>query len=241
MDVPPKAIFNVGAGAAYLLLILHCVRARGGRTALAFFGGCFAFGLLRDNWIWWISRFHGAVPPFSVADPPVRIGHATPLVAVGWSFTFYLGWFLAERILARAPAHRGRLFPTLLLAALAAMPISYATEAMALSAGLWEWRAHIREASAGLLGEVPVLALEGWYSTGLAFLSTFFLVAYSEVRDARRFWGLAIVPAYMAIVWLDPDVLRLAATAVATALLARLAWTSPLRLREAPDDGGARR
>ncbi len=123
------------AALAVVLLVLHARALHGGRVAADFFGLAFAYFVVKEN-LSVAGYFHRY---FYAATPPLRIGNAPLGVVIGWLFTSYVAWTLAERLLARFPEHRGGWVHTVFVAMLIAASISYPMEAVGTALGWWRW------------------------------------------------------------------------------------------------------
>src|SRR5437867_7625351 len=156
-----------------LLLILHAVRVRGGRTALLFFGPAFLFGVVRGNTVALlaVSENKGT---YIFSEPLLRIGRAEVPACVGWVFALYLSWTLAERIVSRIRSLSGRVFPLSALATLGMACFSYAVETTASGVGWWRWNI-VRWATPFLVGGTHLLGIAEWMSVGFDFLLPFLL------------------------------------------------------------------
>lgn len=130
----PSLVF-LTAGAALVLLALHARALHGARTAAELFGLAFVYFVVKEN-LSVAGYFHVY---YYAHEPAVRIVHAPLGVVVGWLFTTYLAWTIAERLLARFPASRGAFPHTVLVAMLATAAISYPMEAAGTSLGWWRW------------------------------------------------------------------------------------------------------
>lgn len=125
----------VPAAVALVLLVLHARVWRGGGTAADFFGLAFVYFVAKEN-LSVAGYFHRY---FYASEPVLRLGAAPLGVVVGWLFTSYVAWTLAERLLARFPGARGGWVHTVFVAMLVAASISYPMEAVGTALGWWRW------------------------------------------------------------------------------------------------------
>lgn len=132
---PMPSLVFLTAGAALVLLVLHARALHGARAAAELFGLAFVYFVVKEN-LSVAGYFHVY---YYDHEPAVRIVRAPLGVVIGWLFTTYLAWTLAERLLARYPASRGAFPHTVLVAMLATAAISYPMEAAGTSLGWWRW------------------------------------------------------------------------------------------------------
>ncbi|MEA2062799.1 MAG: tetratricopeptide repeat protein [Gemmatimonadota bacterium] len=85
------------------LLFTHSWKYRGRAVTISFFSLSFIFGIIRGNTIYWIITgfLGGDSLPYLFVRPMVHLWNASFQECVGWTFTLYLCWTVAERILAR--------------------------------------------------------------------------------------------------------------------------------------------
>jgi len=131
-------------------------------------------------------------PPYEIFNPGISIFHASLVVCIGWLFTLYASWSLAEGILKKIEFFSGKLFPTLLFGGLIASSMSYCVEATGIAVGWWHWtRRDIR--LAGFFEGVPLSPLEGWFFMFMVFMVPYFLIECSKYR-IKQWKYLFILP-----------------------------------------------
>ncbi|MBK7975793.1 MAG: hypothetical protein IPK07_21795 [Deltaproteobacteria bacterium] len=130
----PSLVF-LTAGVALALLALHARALHGARVAAEFMALAFVYFVVKEN-LSVAGCFHVY---YYAHEPAVRIFRAPLGVVIGWLFTSYLAWTIAERLLARFPASRGGFPHTVLVAMLVTAAISYPMEAVGTSLGWWSW------------------------------------------------------------------------------------------------------
>ncbi len=178
------------------LLAAHSYYKRGSRLTFNFFLFAFIVTFIKEapgrrlDGI--LAQDHAA--PFEFLNPygPAIIGSLTGLV--GWIFTFYLGWSIAEKIIKRVEPLSKRVFPTLLLSGLVIMSISYSVEATAVRMGWWRWKIEDLRLASFLIG-VPFMAFEAWASFSLQYLLLpYFLIECSTLNRAPWKGVFFIIP-----------------------------------------------
>ncbi|MCZ7585752.1 MAG: hypothetical protein M5R36_21835 [Deltaproteobacteria bacterium] len=92
-------ILAIPATFAFAALFAHAVAVRGWKTAAAFFGALWAFGILRGNLVYLITRGR---PPYQFELPLMKLGHTGAVEGLGWCIALYVSWCLAERLLTPA-------------------------------------------------------------------------------------------------------------------------------------------
>ena len=192
-------ILLVSSTIALAMLVAHSWRTRGRRVTIAFFLAATAFGFLRGNAIWLLSKFLGGTDEALMPYLPQGgflpdMGHVSIQVALGWVFAMYLAWTVSELILGRLPRFAGRVFMIAGLASLFMLTICYAMETTAVAVGWWYWTLSTRTA---LFGNVNVWAMEGWFSVIPDFLIPFLVIVCSESRSKRRWLWLLAFPLHI--------------------------------------------
>ncbi len=153
------------------LLAAHSYYKRGSHLTFNFFLFAFIVTFIKEapgrRFDGVLAQDHAA--PFEFLNPggSAIIGSLAGLV--GWIFTFYLGWSMAEAIIKRVEPLSKRVFPLLLLSGLVIMSISYSVEATAVRMGWWRWKIEDLRLASFLVG-VPFMAFEAWASFSLQYL-----------------------------------------------------------------------
>ncbi len=172
-----------------LVLLLHSWRYRGRKVTLAFFGLCFAFGVLRGNVIHYIITDYlgGETLPYQFLRPVVKLWNASLQECIGWIFALYLSWSLVEWVLAHQGKERVGIFRLIGLAAFVMGAISYAVETAAAGVKWWVWVFPIGN---HWFADVPFEGIVAWISVVVDFLGPFLLVRHGVVRG----WKIALLP-----------------------------------------------
>ena len=163
------------------LLFIHSWRYRGKKTTLAFFGGCFIFGLIRGNVIYDIITgfLKGETLPYRFLRPVVSLGHASLQECIGWIFALYLCWSTVEWVLSRQGNSKIGLFRLIGLSGFLMGGVSYAVEAASAAVKWWVWVFPIRNP---FYAEVPFVGIVEWISVIFDFLLPFLLIRHKVVR-----------------------------------------------------------
>ncbi len=120
---------------AVVLLAFHARATHGTRFAGEFFALAFVYFVVKEN----LSVHEFFHRYFYAARPPLRIVDAPLGVVVGWLFTSYVAWTVAERLLARFPNQRGGVAHLVWVAMAVTSTISYPMEALGTTMGWWRW------------------------------------------------------------------------------------------------------
>jgi hypothetical protein len=204
MGAHPLASLFVPMLVAWSLLVTHSVLERGVRQTVQWFGCAVLYGLARE-----VLVGH-TVPVYRF--PVEATFQVALLVAIGWSFAFYLGDMVASEYLRGiGPEGRPRMLPESMKASIAT-GVTGATalsiEAVAVGVGWWSWVPAVRAYNwmvFPIFTDIPLFVIPGW-----AWGSFTFLLTYDFVNDPRRaarygkwrFLMLILIPAQLAgIVW----------------------------------------
>ena len=183
-----------------LLLVLHAVRVRGGRTALLFFVPAFLFGVIRGNSVAALATGENN-GPYIFSAAAVSIGRAELPACVGWIFALYLSWWLAEAAVSRIRPLAGRVFPLSAFALVAMGCFSYAVETTASGVGWWRWNI-IRRTTVFLVGGAHLFGIVEWMSVGFDFLVPFLLFRTPRGWRSPLAWSsLLLYPVHWATHW----------------------------------------
>jgi len=128
--------------------------------------------------------------PFEFSLPVLRIGHASVQAIIGWIFSIYTSWCIAEAIARKVdPLSREapRTFLVLSLACLNNAAIGYAVEVAAGASGWWWWNISVKNP---FTLDVPIAGVIAWYSVPFDFLLPFLVVL--SVRGPKRWLGLGL-------------------------------------------------
>ncbi|MHA1294733.1 MAG: carotenoid biosynthesis protein, partial [Promethearchaeota archaeon] len=177
-----KELFIYPALIAYVLLIIHSFLFRGSKKTITFFGLAFIFGFIRE---FYYKYFVGAytfveLTTFTLLGVPIAI-------PIGWTFTFYIGLFFAQKILnfnidldnvperLAKEVYASKLLPLILIASIFSTTVSFAIETCAINMGWWEFT-HIASYYA------PLSVLFGWFGTSLLFFHLYIYIQYKSFR-----------------------------------------------------------
>ncbi len=128
---------------------------------------------------------------FTNSDPAfnwVYIFLVAVITLLEWIFLFYLGWFVAEKIMQRFSFFQRRLFPTLLLSSLATASFLYPIEAIGHNLGWWRWQSFIQVSYDVFFIDCPPHALKSGFYFILYFLAAYFLIECSKFK--HRNWKM---------------------------------------------------
>jgi hypothetical protein len=165
----------------FIALLLHCLFYRGLRLTLTFFGSAFLHTLIKElTHVYMENKFAFVLRPYWVLGARFKIFGLPLVIYMGWAITFYLSWYLAERILKRIGYFSDRIFPTIVWSLLIAGAISYCVETTAIIAGWWLWTSPDPRFKDFLV--VPFSAIQAWPAQTAQFLLIFFLSECSKYR-----------------------------------------------------------
>ena len=196
-----KEIFLSIVGLGIILLIIHSVKCRGGRRTILFFAWGILYGIFKGNSMafWKIVKFifigTSAVQkqPYFFTDPNIlRIGDAPLVECLGWTFTFYLSWTFAEKVLSKTKKYKENVFAILFLSCLISSAICYSIEPAGIIGGLWKWRRPLWLQTSPYIIGVPPHALKAWFFAACDMLFVFLIIEYSRIREKK--WKYVFFP-----------------------------------------------
>ncbi len=181
-----KEIFLYPAIFAYFLLIIHSIIFRGGKKTLTFFGTAFIFGLIREIlYSNFVKRYvFTELTNLRVFDVPIA-------AIMGWTFTFYIGLFFAQKLLnfntnldkiskdQADSTYEEKVLPVLLIASVFATTVSLAIETCAINMGWWD----LLIISDAYLA--PAFLFFGWFGACFFFLNIYLVVQYKALRQKK--------------------------------------------------------
>ena len=195
-----KLLLFLSSSFLTLLLVVHAVKTRGGRTAFFFFAAAFLFGVVRGNSVAALAAGEKNLP-YIFSEALISIGRAELPACVGWVFALYLSWTLAEGILARMPELGGRVFPLAAFALLAMGCFSDAVETTASGVGWWRWNI-ISPSTPLLAGGAHLFGIVEWMSVGFDFLVPFLLFRTGRGAKSALAWAsLLLYPIHWMTHW----------------------------------------
>jgi hypothetical protein len=150
----------------FLLLIYHSLKTEGKRTTLIFFGLALIFALLRELIIGLIGPLYSG---------KFKIGPISPAIVFGWVFAFYLAHYFASRLTSNTRL-QGNFLMKIFLGTGAVLGISLVMETTAPNPALQWWIWNIDVSAWPTLFNAPIFVFIGWAFTGMAFLTTFYLI-----------------------------------------------------------------
>ncbi len=213
------------------IFMLHAYSKYGGRATFNFFFFSFFVatikeGPMRINGIWMKNP---AMPYEFVRGQPAIIVN-TFLAMFGWVFTFYLGWYIADKISRRLYPAKVRIFTLIFLAGLVTASIGYAVEATAIGSGWWHWTLEDIRMSRFLVG-IPFIAVVTWMHFPTQYLfAPYFLINFSKFKDTSWKGVFFIIPLIHSLTAdFKPEFVRVNLEYLALAVLIILAFISPLR------------
>jgi hypothetical protein len=186
---PQMAILVVPAAAVVAGLVFHSLKLRGKKETIYFFFFALLFGIARGNVIYWITTVHYKGKfPYIFQKRLLGVYHDSLTADFGWIICLYIGSYMAFRIADRLPHIRGRLFPTVSLACLFNVCLSYAVEATAMTMGWWQWNLSTKSS---ILSDVPMVGIIAWFSVGFDFLIPYYLIRH--YRKQGQWWPFLTV------------------------------------------------
>ncbi|MEQ8764756.1 MAG: tetratricopeptide repeat protein [Planctomycetota bacterium] len=187
-----------------VLILIHSLRHRGRAVTISFFVFGALYGVLRDAFIQdAMIDDRDLRMPYEFALPVLRLGDASIQAVIGWLFSIYTSWSIAEAIVRRFEPknEEPRLFPVLAIACIANAAIGYAVEVAAAAANWWWWNISVKNP---FTLDVPVAGVIAWFSVPFDFLLPF-LLTFGD-RNRVRWWGLLAAAAFpIHIKWTHGD------------------------------------
>ncbi len=178
----------VPSAMAVTALMWHAWHYRGRRIALSFFFAAFLFGVARGNAIHYITvKAQGGVMPYVFTQPVVQIFSASLQAIIGWIFSLYVSWWLAERVLARIPSLKGDLMGTVGMTCVGMAAVGYGVEGGAAAAGWWQWSIPTYNR---FFVDVPTVGIAEWFAVGFEFFIPYLLAFCTPYP--RRVWPHAL-------------------------------------------------
>jgi len=186
------AIFTVFLLCCVILSIWHCYLRRGARLTFTFFFFSFLY-ILR----WVLKNIVSPSPLLITAKQLTLNGLSTNFVSafnpgqmflwavitlLEWIFLFYVGWFVAEKIMQRFSFFQMRLFPVLLLSSLVTASALYPIEAIGHNLGWWRWQPFIQVPYDIFFIDCPAHSLKSGFYFILYFLAAYFLIECSKFK-----------------------------------------------------------
>ncbi len=168
---------------ALIFLIIHSYLFRGARLTINFFTFAFIWAFMKETTI---RYFILLPPPYEFVNNRIPIIFRVVIATIGWLFSFYLAWSLAERAIKRVKYFQDSLFAVFLLSGVIIASISYCIETTGIAVGWWHWiKTETRYMSDCFVGISPfVLAI--WAFFGMHFLLPFFLIECSKFK--KTYW-----------------------------------------------------
>ena len=222
--------------AAVGVLTFHSYFFRGARITFNFF---FFLFLYAYRWVRKIDEFAPWRPP----SKEIRILEITPLatgepssaslsfyllliITLGWIFTLYISWALAERILNRIEIFKGRIFTTILLSGLILGGICYSIETAAIGSDSLRLKFHDPMFASFLIG-APFSSIRAHFYFVIYFLAAYFLIECSKYRRVN--WKCIFFLLPFISLWYFQFIHPKLSQKMAIILLPSLAILSPLK------------
>jgi hypothetical protein len=158
-----KEVFIVSVGIAFLIQIIHSILTKGGRFTLAFFGGGFLFGFVRE--LIYISF----IQTYEFPSMAIKLINVPIFIPIGWVFTFYLAYEFTNKLIEPKTENDYKDF--IIFAAFFSTFICIPIETAAMNMDWWKlikWPINDNIAPHGLIG--------GWMYTSMVFFSIYFVV-----------------------------------------------------------------
>ncbi len=200
---PGGLTFLASAAIVYVAFLAHAILARGPRVGIGFFAGAALLAFGRD--LWFAAPFKSGMPYEFLLE--FRILGVPPVAFVGWTITFYLSWCVGEAVANRWAFTAGRIFPTLAIAYLVAVAVSFAVEPTGVAAGLWRWHAFDESSIEGIGDLVSTYGpITGFWAFWVAqILAIYWLIEGSEyLRRPWRFLAFGLLYAFRPLKFLGP-------------------------------------
>ncbi|MDO8602524.1 MAG: hypothetical protein Q7O04_01590 [Candidatus Omnitrophota bacterium] len=179
-------VLFISSGIALFLLIMHSYFLREKRITLNFFIFAFILAFLKEGSIR-KEAIYEAYPYLKLYgfsnDVPVFV--ASLIATIGWVFTFYISWCIAEKILRRIDCFKNKIFATLLMSSFVVIGVSYCIEVTAMNIQWWHWDIHPLAQKNLFVGSYSFLPIGAWLFFSLSFLIAFFLIECSKYRNSR--------------------------------------------------------
>ena len=169
------------SSAAVGLLVCHSWKYRGKQVTIRFFLLCLVYAILRGHAVRYImvNLWGSASTPYIFSHQTFQIAGEPIVPVVGWIFTIYLSWCLAEAALKRLRIPSTNLFALVCFAYLSTAGICYVVEAAAHSGLWWRWTMSVKNA---LFHGVPIIGVVDWAGIIFDFLLPFLLVFHTPVK-----------------------------------------------------------
>jgi len=213
------------------LFILHSYYKRGFRLTFNFFFFAFLVAVIKEG----PMRINGILMknptmPYEFLEGQGSVIIKTMLAITGWVFTFYLGWYIAERVAQRLGKWGNRIFVVTFLSGLVTASIGYSVEATAIGIGWWHWTIESHELASVIVG-VPFIVFETWMHFPTQYLLLpFFLIEYSRFKTAAWKEIFFLIPFLHSITThCRPELFRVSVEYTALFVLIVLAFISPLQ------------
>jgi len=166
----------------FLLLVLHSVITRGWRDTLWFMAPVLLYGFLHEKSVssptdpaeYLLSRRLG--PYF---------GGVPIIIPVGWTFAFYLGLCVAEKLTQTYSRFRGNLYALLGILMWVVFFISMSVETVGSRANWWNWQYNALHEDVWWIFCTPKFVLMNWALTALTCSMPFFLMRKSRFRKRK--------------------------------------------------------
>lgn len=187
-----------------LLSVWHSYQKRGGRLTFTFFFFAFLY-ILR-----WVLKnlvspspllktakqlnLGGLLENSNSAASAIQMFFLGTIILLEWLLLFYLGWFVAEKIVERFSFLQKRLFPILLLSSLITVSFLYPIEAIGHNLSWWRWQPFIQTSYDVFFVDCPLHSLRSGFYFVLYFLAAYFLIECSKFKYKGYKMAFFILP-----------------------------------------------
>lgn len=214
------------------IFIVHSYLSKGFRLTFNFFFFAFLVAIIKEG----PMMINGSLVKNPTMPYEFLVKHSsvmieTALAIMGWVFTFYLGWYIANRIAKRLGVWENRIFPVVFISGLVTASVGYAVEATAIGIGWWQWTISDLRLAGFLVGGVPLIVFETW----MHFPTQYLLMPYSLIECSKfkkANWKVIffLIPFVHSVsTQCRPDFIRNIIEQFALVVLFILAIVSPLR------------
>ena len=174
-------MFAISVVFAFFLLFYHSLKLRGWNNATKIFLGGVTIFVLKE-----LENQFNIPIRYETSDQALRFAGVPVIVVMGWIFAIYIGWQMAELILARFfPKKSGHVFPIISLASIITFTIALTMEVHGTQIGWWNWTAdEIVNFEPDFLG-LPLLMPMEWARVCFTCLSYAFLFEFTALRYVK--------------------------------------------------------
>jgi len=166
-----KFLFEIAFLPAILLLGSHCLFTRGKEDFIAIYIIGMLYGVFLENVGIWMGFFEENGYYFTIPGLP-----APAATMLGWTLSFYLAVWIAERVAPRSSWMTKTVIATTLI-----LSVDLLLDPVATLFGWWQWP----ESFSHRLFGVPLINFIAWISAVVPFYGAYFLARSSSVSPLR--------------------------------------------------------